>query len=208
MQGECFYYNKKYVIIYHIVHIMVWKGAIVYGLLRRPRFSAEKHDAVGRRVLSCAHRICSMHSVIRLLDIRLKKGAAAMNETRYDLAARPDDWDEQAYDEAKQAWQAWCKKKSEKTEGEELSEEEKLMQAENRRLIAARHDEAKQRRWEAMMRGEEICEEEAEEIQKRREEERMEHERIADEAQRRMEMVIWFTVILIGAMGFLSAIFK
>ena len=82
------------------------------------------------------------------------------------------------------------------------------MQAENRRLIAARHDEAKQRRWEAMMRGEEICEEEAEEIQKRREEERMEHERIADEAQRRMEMVIWFTVILIGAMGFLGAIFK
>ena len=142
-----------------------------------------------------------MHSVIRLLDIRLKKGAAAMNETRYDLAARPDDWDEQAYE-------AWCEKESEKTEGEELSEEEKLMQAENRRLIAARHDEAKQRRWKAMMRGEEICEEEAEEIQKRREEERMEHERIADETQRRMGMVIWFTVILIGAMGFLSAIFK
>lgn len=84
MQDECFYYNKKYVIIYHIVHIIVWEGAIVYGLLRRPRFSAEKHDAAGRRVLSCAHRICSMHSVIRLFDIWIseRSGGNERNKIR------------------------------------------------------------------------------------------------------------------------------
>ncbi len=83
-----------------------------------------------------------------------------MNETRYDPAARPDDWDEEAYEQAERAWQSWCEREAEETdaEDEQLSEEEKLMRAENRRLIAERHDEEKQRRLEAMANGEEICE--------------------------------------------------
>ena len=52
------------------------------------------------------------------------------------------------------------------------------------------------------------AEEKAEEIQQQREEERMERKRIANETERRMGMVVWFTIILFGAVGFLRAIFR
>lgn len=128
-----------------------------------------------------------------------------MHNLRYDDAAKPDNWDQEAYDEAERAWQEWQTAKKGKTL---LSAEERQARAEKCRRIVERHYEEKQRRWEAMMRGEEICEKKAEEIQQQREEERMERKRIANETERRMGMVVWLTAILFGAVGFLRAIFR
>lgn len=130
-----------------------------------------------------------------------------MNETRHDEMTFAD-WDEEAYDEAERAWQEWQERELSKRGKTKLSEEQRLIRAEKCRAIAARHYEEKQCRWKAMMRGEEICEKKAEEIQKQREEERMERKRIANETERRMGMVVWFTIILFGAVGFLRAIFR
>ena len=130
-----------------------------------------------------------------------------MNETIRDEMTF-EEWDQEAYDEAERAWQEWQEREPTKRGKTKQSEDARLARAEQCRNTVRRHYEEKQRRWEAMMRGEEICEKKAEEIQQQREEERMERKRIANETERRMGMVVWFTIILFGAVGFLRAIFR
>lgn len=133
------------------------------------------------------------------------------NDTpRYDNdPVQSTDWDEEAYNEAKRAWQEWEASQEAKKKGKtQLSEKERLARAEQCHDIIRRHYEAKERRRQAMENGEEIWEEVAEEMQCRREEERRERERIANEERERMGKVVWFTAILIAVLGVLGALIK
>ncbi len=137
-----------------------------------------------------------------------------MNETRYDPAEKPDDWDEEAYEQAERAWRSWCEREAEETdaEDEQLSEEEKLMRAEKRRLIAERHDEEKQRRLEMIMRGEETWQEQDEVPSEKepklswQEEYRLEREREIREGGNAYEYTAKLLVIFATLVGMITLI--
>ena len=85
------------------------------------------------------------------------------NDTpRYDNdPVQSTDWDEEAYNEAKRAWQAWEASQEAKKKGKtQLSEKERLARDEQCHDIIRRHYEAKERRRQAMENDEEIWDDE------------------------------------------------